>query len=210
MLDMENLISKLMWDEFKHIGDKCLQHPFLQGISTGDLDVDKYINFIGQDAFFLDVFARVYAIGVFRSTDVYTRDLFHNLQCGVFEELKLHKEVAEKYKINLKLIKPLDATNSYTEFLLSNSIKGTLGDLLAAITPCMRLYLFLGTELSKSLFQENQYSDWIKSYSSSEYIDLVNSVEGLLNKHSNNSNQEKQKYKRAMKLEYDFFDQVWN
>ena len=208
-MDIEDSVSNLMWNEFKPIGEKCLKHPFIQGISKGDLDINKYINFIGQDAFFLDVFARVYAIGVFRSTDIHTRNLFHNLQCGVFEELKLHQEVSKRYKINFKLIKPLEATTAYTEFLLSNSMIGSLGDLLSAITPCMRLYLFLGTEISKSQTQENQYSDWIEAYSSSEYIDLVNSVEGLLNVHSNNLINEKQKYKRAMNLEYDFFDQVW-
>ena len=158
----------------------------------------------------LDVFARVYAIGVFRSTDIYTRDLFHDLQCGVFEELKLHQEVSKRYKINLKLIKPLKATTAYTEFLLSNSMIGSLGDLLSAITPCMKLYLFLGREISKSQNQENQYSDWIEAYSSNEYMDLVNSVEGLLNIHSVNLLNEKHKYKRAMSLEYDFFDQVWD
>ena len=209
-MDIEDSVSNLMWNEFKPIGEECLNHPFLQGIYKGDLDINKYINFIGQDAFFLDVFARVYAIGVFRSTDIHTRDLFHNLQCGVFEELKLHQKVSKKYKINIKLIKPLEATTAYTEFLLSNSMIGSLGDLLSAITPCMRLYLFLGTEISKSQTQENQYSDWIEAYSSSEYIDLVNSVEGLLNVHSNNLINEKQKYKRAMNLEYDFFDQVWH
>ena len=209
-MNIDKSASNLMWDEFETIGNKCLNHPFLQGISKGDLDIDKYISFIGQDSFFLDVFARIYAIGVFRSTDIYTRDLFHNLQCGVFEELKLHKEVSEKYLINLKLIKPLKATTAYTEFLLSNSMIGSLGDLLSVITPCMRLYLFLGTEILKSRTQENKYSDWIEAYSSSKYIDLVNSVESLLNMHSNNLTQEKQKYKRAMNLEYDFFDQVWN
>ena len=209
-MDTEDSVSDLMWNEFKPIAEKCLNHPFLQGISKGDLDINKYINFIGQDAFFLDVFARVYAIGVFRSTDIYTRDLFHDLQCGVFEELKLHQEVSKRYKINLKLIKPFKATTAYTEFLLSNSMIGSFGDLLSAITPCMKLYLFLGREISKSQNQENQYSDWIEAYSSNEYMDLVNSVEGLLNIHSVNLLNEKHKYKRAMNLEYDFFDQVWD
>ena len=209
-MDTEDSVSDLMWNEFKPIAEKSLNHPFLQGISKGDLDINKYINFIGQDAFFLDVFARVYAIGVFRSTDIYTRDLFHDLQCGVFEELKLHQEVSKRYKINLKLIKPLKATTAYTEFLLSNSMIGSFGDLLSAITPCMKLYLFLGREISKSQNQENQYSDWIEAYSSNEYMDLVNSVEGLLNIHSVNLLNEKHKYKRAMSLEYDFFDQVWD
>ena len=74
----------------------------------------------------------------------------------------------------------------------------------------MKLYLFLGREISKSQNQENQYSDWIEAYSSNEYMDLVNSVEGLLNIHSVNLLNEKHKYKRAMSLEYDFFDQVWD
>ena len=84
--------------------------------------------------------------------------------------------------------KPDGATAKYTEFLLTTASgngvfkeheKGTKGTTIdkkkiaaftiAAMTPCMKLYSFLGQQIAKTLdegFQGSVYCDWIAAYSS--------------------------------------------
>ena len=85
-----------------------------------------------------------YAAGVFRAPDHEGRRVWHELQSGVFEELELHAATSQEMGIDLTQVTPLQATRAYTDFLLANAFGGTLGELVAAMAPCMRLYFYLG------------------------------------------------------------------
>ena len=76
-----------------------------------------------------------------------------------------------------------------------------------AMTPCMRLYSWIG----KSLYEEDfddKYKEWIITYSDKDFENLANSLENLIetNKESYDIYQAKYLYKRAMELELDFFN----
>ena len=75
------------------------------------------------------------------------------------------------------------------------------------MTPCMRLYSWIG----KSLYEEdfdNKYKEWIITYSDESSENLANSLENLIetNIERYNINQAKYLYKTAMELELDFFN----
>lgn len=54
--------------------------------------------------------------------------------------------------------------------------------ILAAMTPCSRLYGFLGTELAEAFpSAQHAYSEWVATYSSPEYLALPAAKEELLN-----------------------------
>ncbi len=48
----------------------CLEHPFVRGIATGELKRDCFAFYVGQDAFFLESFARAYSITRMRGKTV--------------------------------------------------------------------------------------------------------------------------------------------
>ena len=75
-----------------------------------------------------------------------------------------------------------------------------------AMTPCMRLYSWIGKSLSEDDF-DNKYKEWIITYSDVAFENLADSLENLIenNKESYDINQVKYLYKRAMELELDFF-----
>ena len=52
-------LAEQLWDDSRDIADGCLEHPFVRGLADGTLSHERYARFIGQDAFFLDVFARL-------------------------------------------------------------------------------------------------------------------------------------------------------
>ena len=110
--------------------------------------------------------------------------------------------------IDLGEVEPLDATLAYTDFLLANTFTGTLGDLVASMTPCMRLYRFLGARLAEDDRDRGEYDEWVRVYSGAEYGELVGKIESLMDRYEDGSKSERDRYLRAMKLEYGFFDEA--
>ena len=201
-------VSQQLWAESRNLAAACLDHPFVRGLQDGTLGPARYRGFLAQDAFFLDAFARAYACGVARATDRSTMRDLHALQCGVFEEQRLHERVAAEAGIDLAATEPLPATLAYTEFLLATAFGGTLGEHLAAMTPCMRLYRYLGQQLV-ARDPAPAYRAWIEAYAAPEFGRLVATIEDLLDRHMTGSTREADRYHRAMRLEYAFFDAVW-
>ncbi len=202
-------LSQELWADSRDIAESCLRHPFVSGLADGSLSSERYARFMAQDAFFLDVYARAYAAGVYRATDRQARHAWHELQSGVFEELKLHAAAAEELGIDLIRVIPLDATRAYTDFLLSNTFGGTMGELVAAMAPCDRLYRFLGQSLAQEGRPTDAYSSWIDTYSDPEFAHLVDRIEWLLDEYGEGSANERHCYRRAMQLEHAFFDEAW-
>lgn len=202
-------LSQQLWRDSSEIAESCLQHPFVRGLADGTLPAPRYAKFIAQDAFFLDVFARAYAAGVFRAPDHEGRRVWHELQSGVFEELKLHAAASADLGIDLAEVTPLQATRAYTEFLLANAFGGTLGELVAAMAPCMRLYYYLGSSLADEAGPAHAYTPWIETYAGSEFAELVDSIEGLLDRYGEGTDRERDRYEQAMRLEHGFFSESW-
>lgn len=197
--------ARQLWSQSREIAGACRQHPFVTGLADGSLPAEVFVGYIGQDAFFLEAFAQAYAAGVARSPDRETMHAFYELLGGAFEELRLHEGVAAKHDVDLTRVTPIPATRAYTDFLLATAFQGSLGDLLAAMVPCMRLYQFLGSELSATTTSES-YRDWIDTYSSDEFAALTSTIEDLLDRTATRSVQEAAKYRRAMELELAFFE----
>ena len=152
--------------------------------------------------------------GVFRDKlvgqDAMRRErIWHDLLCGTFEELKLHSAAAAKLGIDLTNVTPLQATRAYTDFLLANAFAGTLGELAAALAPCVRLYHYLGVRLAQDGRPVHAYTSWIETYSAPEYANLVDRMDGLLDRYGQGTELENDRYRQAMQLEYGFFDEAW-
>ncbi|THF99551.1 hypothetical protein TEA_003396 [Camellia sinensis var. sinensis] len=123
------------------------------------------------------------------------------------------------------------ATVKYTDFLLataSGKIEGVKGPgklatpfektklaayTLGAMTPCMRLYAFIGKEV-QALLDSNEsshlYKTWIDNYSSESFQDSALQTEDLLDKLSVSLTGEEidiieKLYHQAMRLEIEFF-----
>ncbi|MDZ7728044.1 MAG: hypothetical protein U5Q44_07540 [Dehalococcoidia bacterium] len=111
-------------------------------------------------------------------------------------------------------VDPAQATLDYTNFLVGTGLssKATLGETLAALTPCMRLYAFLGQSLAqeKPRPAEPLYAEWVDTYASEDFEGLASTLERLLDRYGRGSDRERQNYQRAMELEHAFFDAAWN
>jgi thiaminase/transcriptional activator TenA len=198
-------LARSLWQANADWAQRILAHPFVRGLGDGSLPIASFKSYVGQDAYFLDAFARAYAFCLANGTsrdDLYG---FSELIAGVVDELKLHKSYTVRLQIDLDGVSPMPATQAYVDFLLDTARRGHLGETIAGMTPCMRLYAFLGQSLAQKAVAP-AYADWVKTYADPGFEALAARLEALLDLHAADSAAVRANYRRAMELEYGFFD----
>ncbi|MGL5064825.1 MAG: TenA family protein [Microcoleus sp.] len=201
--------SHALWQANQELGAACLHHPFVRGIADGSLSQNSFAYYVGQDAFFLGAFARAYSIAAAKAPDWDGFEIFHNLGSGVLAEIRLHQGYAAKWGVNLAETKPGIATRHYTDFLLATAWGSGVGLTAAAMTPCLRLYAFLGQQLAEFQIPQHAFSDWITTYSSYEFELLAKQLESLVDRYAESESEVAATYRYAMLCERDFFQAAW-
>ena len=201
------LITQKLWERNYNLASLSLNTKFVQGIKNGDLPKTKFQEYLAQDYFFLESFARAYGLAVSKSRNKKHIKTLSVLLSGVSEELILHETYAKEWDIDLttNLIGP--ATKKYTDFLEEVSLNLSLIEIMSAMTPCMRLYSWLGKKLL-NMISHNPYKEWILTYSDESFDNLAKSLENLIDEYdeSYDIDQINFLYKKAMELELDFFN----
>ncbi|XP_062195678.1 bifunctional TH2 protein, mitochondrial-like isoform X2 [Phragmites australis] len=205
--------------------------PFLLSVAAGNLRLDSFRHYIAQDAHFLHAFARAYEMAEECAADDDERATIAALRKAVLQELNLHASVLQEWGVDpTKEIPPSPATTKYTDFLLATAagkVDGAKGSdkmvtpfektkiaayTVGAMTPCMKLYAYLGKELTVFLKQDENhpYKKWVNTYGSSDFEDNALQIEELLDKLSVSLTGEELEvigklYQQAMRLEVEFF-----
>jgi thiaminase/transcriptional activator TenA len=198
-------LSKTLWDANADWVERIQAHPFVRGLGDGTLPVENFRRYVAQDAYFLEAYARAYAYCLAQSATRTDLHAFAEMIAGVMSELKLHAGFAARWKVDLSGVEPSPATRAYTDFLIELARLGGIGLTAAAMTPCMRLYAFLGRTLAQGAVAP-LYAEWVRTYAAPEFEALAVTMENLLDWHAGDSPAVRNAYRRAMELEYGFFD----
>ncbi|KAK9735617.1 hypothetical protein RND81_04G216100 [Saponaria officinalis] len=225
-------ISRRFWNKFKRESVFSLLSPFVLSLAAGNLRVETFRHYISQDVHFLNAFARAYEMAEEFADDDDAKLAITELRKSVLDELKLHDSFAQEWGSDLSKDSPVNsATQKYTDFLLATAtgkVEGLKGPgklatpfektkiaayTLGAMTPCMRLYAFIGKELQALLDPDTDnhpYKKWIHSYSSEGFQACALQIEDLLDTLSVSLTGEEidiieKLYQQAMKLEIEFF-----
>jgi thiaminase/transcriptional activator TenA len=200
-------LARQLWSSHSALAQRCLRHPFVQGLALGTLPLERFAGYVAQDAYFLESFARAYALAIAASPDQGSLIAFSELLQGVLAELQLHAGYASRWGIDLGTTTPLAATTAYTDFLLDTARHGDAGLICAAMTPCMRLYAWLGQQLRAQVGHPGHaYADWIDTYADPAFETLSCRLEDLLDRLARPGSTVETTYRRAMELELAFFD----
>lgn len=202
------MLRDALWQANQDLARACLNHPFMSGLSAGTLDPALFREYVAQDAFYLRAYLKAYALGVARSEDLNVAKVFHELAGGTLSELALHQTYARELGIELEAVRPNTACLAYTDFLLATAWHRSLAELLAAMTPCMRLYAWLGAELASAAARPNPYQRWIQTYSAPEFQRLAARIESLLETCAADTPEVRDAYRYAMECELRFFSAV--
>lgn len=179
-------LARILWEENADLASAALQHRLVRGLADGTLPRDAFAGYVAQDAFFLESFARAYALALAHSPDGEGLHAFGDLLAGVREELRLHASYAQELDIDLAGTEPAGATLAYTDFLMSTAAFGGVGLTCAAMTPCMRLYAYLGQSLAGQRTGScgGLYADWISTYADPGFEELAQTNERLLDRYA--------------------------
>jgi thiaminase/transcriptional activator TenA len=202
-------LSQRLWEAHQDLAQASLNHPFVQGIYDGTLPKEKFAYYVGQDAFFLEAFARAYSIAAAKAPDWQGFTTLHELAGGVLQELQLHEQYAQNWGVSLQSVRPGGATRRYTDFLLATAWSQDVGVTAVAMSPCMRLYAYIGQSLAAQGIPDHLYSDWIQSYSSDEFEPLAAQLEALVDRYSRDDAVTAETFRYAMECELDFFAAAW-
>ena len=198
-------LSDSLWRRNRVLAEAALQHTFVQGIASGELARATFAYYVGQDAVFLDAFCRAYALALAKSPDQDGLIAFRELLDAATDELRLHHGYAARWDVNLPQAAD-PATSAYTNFLLAVAALEPVGHIAAAMTPCMRLYAYLGQQLAAQTKPESPYREWVMIYSSTQFEAQARSLEMLLDRYGGDHDRLAILYHQAMELELRFFD----
>ena len=199
-------LHESLWRQNLDLAQACLEHPFVGGLADGTLDKQAFRRYVAQDAFFLRAFMGAYALGAAKCSDrLELVRRFHRLMGGVLDELELHASFAKTLSIDLDAVEPSPAASAYTDFLTRTAWTGTVDEIVAAMTPCMRLYRYLGQEIASADHANNPYRDWVETYSGTAFGELVNDLQAIVDELSVDNDAVRRNYRYAMRCELDFF-----
>jgi thiaminase (transcriptional activator TenA) len=198
-------LSNSLWQRNGVLAKAALEHPFVRGIASGELARAAFAYYVGQDAVFLDAYRRAYNLGLAKSPDPGGQIVFRELLDAVADELRLHQSYAAHWDVDLHQAAD-PATSAYTNFLLAVAAVEPVGHIAAAMTPCLRLYAYLGQQLADQTKPDSPYREWVMTYSSAQFEAQVQRLEALLDRYGGDSARLASLYHQAMELELQFFD----
>ncbi|KAJ6803455.1 bifunctional TH2 protein, mitochondrial-like [Iris pallida] len=230
-VEEEGSAAMRFWERSKKEALLAAYTPFVVCLAAGNLDLEAFRRYIAQDAHFLQGFTKAYEMTAEYVVDDDDKAAILDLRKATLEELKLHISVAKDWGVDPeKEIVPKPATVKYINFLLSTAqgkFEGgrSAGKIvtpfektkfaahaLGAMTPCMRLYSYLGKYIESLLphLDNHPYKTWIDNYSSDAFEAETVQIEELLDKLSVALTGEEldfieKLYHQAMKLETEFF-----
>jgi thiaminase/transcriptional activator TenA len=200
-------LAAALWRANADLAAAAAAHPFVRRLGDGTLAREQFQRYVAQDAYFLESFARAYALGLARCPDREGIWAFFELLAGVQDELRLHAGYAARWGVVPAATAPSEATLNYTDFLLATAATAGVGELCAAMAPCMRLYAHLGQALAPSGDRDdNPYAEWVRTYADPAFEALALRLEGLLDRYALDGPTVRAAYRRAMALELAFFE----
>jgi thiaminase/transcriptional activator TenA len=153
-------------------------HPFVQQIGQGSVDVESFKRWVRQDYLFLIEYCRLLALAAARAPGLGTlRHFAQLLQATAVTEMDLHRTFATEFDITnaeLEAEEMSPVTRAYTDFLLRTAALGDFGELAAALLPCMWGFNEIGLRLAaRGRPVDPRYARWIDAYSDPDFTRLA-------------------------------------
>lgn len=156
--------------------EQCFRHPFLEDMRRQALPQEMFLHYLIEDTKYLKDYARVFGMGVYKSTSMKEITLFYDMlkfveaNEGAARVLMLKQE---GYDVEALENKPQETiTKAYTDFLLQTAETGSTKEMLFATLPCMLSYAYIGkrwlAEDPDSITQ-SPYRLWIDEYTCQAY-----------------------------------------
>jgi thiaminase/transcriptional activator TenA len=166
-----------LWAEIEPVYDSILNHPFIKGLTTGELSVDRFVHFISQDTHYLQDYVRTLLILAAKAPDFeVAKMLTTHAAAAATAETGLHGELMTDLGRDPAELLAFDVrptTRAYSTYLVATVFSGSFADGLAAVLPCFWIYAEVGKHLKQAGSPNPVYQRWIDSYGSDDYLSEV-------------------------------------
>ena len=178
----------LLWSSISDVYSAIIAHPFVRGLTDGSLPMERFKDYIVQDALYLSRFSRAVAlVGAKAPDDESSVTLLENAVGALkVERASLHEFLMREWGIGSEVVASAELSPvnlAYTSYLLAVAATGSFEEGLAAILPCFWVYYEVGKELVRRGSNVPVYRRWIETYSSPEYERAVMGVVELADEH---------------------------
>lgn len=195
-------------------------HPFILGIGSGFLDLEKFKFWVRQDYLFLVEYSKVFAFAAGRVDDLsVTKRLLGLAQSTLETELDLHVSYAREFGIDVSELEHEEKSpvcQAYTDFLIRTSLTGSFGEIASALLPCMWGFSEIGKRLeADGLPRDERYARWIQMYTGEAFLSLADWCRELVDEAAKGQPQiELDRMEKAFlissRYELMFWEMAWN
>jgi len=218
--DSQHLVQQI-WEENYPFYQKILALPYNQELLSGNLDEAIFRDYIIQDYHFCQNYKKVHAILLAKANDDNAAQFMLKIIKEIDAEIEeLHKGYIKSYQITGKeLTDPTDypSTELYNSYLIKTATLEPFEVGLMATLPCHWVYYQIGNDMKKlEKVHGNKYQAWIDEYGgttweNSETKEVVDLAKEYMQAANDGTRLKmKQVFVTAMKLEYMFWDGVYN
>ena len=177
---MQPSFSAWLWAGIEDVYARILEHPFLDGLCSGELDERAFVFYVVQDAHYLREYARALSICAARAPDERSIAMFAEHAAGAIAvERELHESFFAELGVSEADVAatPMAPTNlAYCSYLLASAQGGSFAEALGAVLPCYWIYREVGVELARRGSPHPLYARWIDTYGGEEYGAVVQAV----------------------------------
>jgi thiaminase/transcriptional activator TenA len=171
-------LSQYLWDEaIKPRFAAILEHPFLSGLTTGELPAESFRHYVLQDACYLRDFARGLAVlGARAEEDEMVMRFCDHAKNAILVERALHAGFLSEWGLSEEAIgktEPAPNCLLYTSYLLRTAYTRPYFEALGAFLPCYWIYREVGRELGVQGSPNALYQRWIDTYAGDEFDQVV-------------------------------------
>lgn len=214
-------LSDRLYESARDIWESYYGHPFVTGIGDGTLPLEKFRFFMLQDYLYLYEYAKLFSLGVVKAADHDLMRTFSSMTDSTLNgEMKTHQAYMTRLGITQEEIDHTKASMvncSYTSYMLSVGYGGDVLDILVAVLSCAWSYARIGQKLAAvdAALNHPFYGEWIQSYISDDYQNIVNENIFLVNKYGENIDEKRCSqlediFIRCSRYEKLFWDMSWN
>ena len=180
---MRASLTDRLWGSIDDIFKAILDHPFIEGLTTGSLDRDGFRFYVVQDSLYLSDYARALAICAAKAPHEGAVKMFCEHAAGAIAvERQLHEGFFADLGMSEEQVHATEMapTNvGYTSYLLAVAYGGSFAEALGAVLPCYWIYWEVGKALLDRGSPDPLYKRWIETYGGEDFAAIVQAVLAL-------------------------------
>ncbi|WP_181347631.1 thiaminase II [Thalassobacillus sp. CUG 92003] len=195
-------------------------HPFVQGIKTGDVPEEAIAHYIKADYEYLNAFMHIYGIAISKSTQREDVAFFNEqIQFVLNSEVHPHHNFCDHIGVGYEELQGYalpPTADHYVKHMMYHAQMGSLGEALAALLPCPWTYLEIGDNLKQEAQPgpDHPFYDWITFYADPEVADITLQLRNRLDAAAEGASEYQKKrmetaFRKSCQLEWSFWNMAY-